>query len=50
MTDYDFDKEYREAMTEFRQEQRQLDRFFRGLILLGWVGVIAVIAIGVAYG
>lgn len=48
MTDYD--AEYKAAMAEFRREEQQLNLFLRGLFLLGWIGVVAVIAIGVAYG
>ena len=45
----DYDAEYKAAMAEFRREERQLDMFFRGLILLGCMSIVAVIAIGIAY-
>ena len=48
MTDYD--SEYEAAMAEFKREEKQLDRFLRGLMLLGLIGIIAVIAIGIAHG
>ena len=48
MTDYE--NEYKAAMAEFQQEERELELFFRGLILLGLVGIVAVVAIGIAYG
>ena len=46
----DCDSEYRTAMAEFKREEKQLDRFLRGLMLLGCIGIIAVIGIGIAHG
>ena len=48
MTDYE--AEYKAAMAEFQREEQQLNMFLRGLLLLGWIGVIAVVVIGIAYG
>lgn len=48
MTDYD--AEYKAAIVEFRREEQQLNLFLRGLMLLGCISIVAVIAIGIAYG
>lgn len=46
----DYDAEYKATVAEFERERRWLNLFFRGLMLLGLIGIAAVVAIDIAYG